>query len=266
MDLSRKLALLDEQVAAAKSGSPSDFEGWRTQTDVVLRTVMGELSNIYYQFRDVRYTPGSFTAGTDFAPFRERGILKVVSLLEAAKRELELKEELRQTALTAEVEEIIDVHDKGASGDSGRIFIVHGHDEAKKFQLARFLKDLTDQEPVILHEQPNKGAVLIEKLEASAARTGFAVVLLTADDMGRAKKETEDKPRGRQNVVFELGFFMGALGRSNVAVLMEPGIEEPGDVTGLVYTPLDDGGAWKAALASEIEDAGIAVKWSALRR
>lgn len=58
---------------------------------------------------------------------------------------------------------------------------------------------------------------------------------------------------------------MGALGRSNVAVLTEPGIEEAGDVTGLVYTLLDDGGAWKQALASEIEHAGIPVKWSALR-
>lgn len=266
MDLSRKLALLDEQVAAANNGVPRDFDGWRTQTDVVLRTVMGELSSVYYQFRDVRYRPGAFTAGTDFAPFREQGIRKAVSLLEAAKRELELKEELRQGALTAEVEKLIDVSDKGESGDGGRIFIVHGHDEARKFQLARFLKDLTDHEPVILHEQPNKGAVLIEKLEDSAARTGFAIVLLTADDLGRAKKETEDKPRGRQNVVFELGFFMGALGRSNVAVLMEEGIEEPGDVTGLVYTPLDAGGAWKAALATEIEEAGIPVNWSALRR
>lgn len=227
---------------------------------------MGEVSSIYSQFRDIRYRPGVVVGGTNTAIHLEQGVLKAVSLLEAAKRELELREEIRQGALSAEVEAIIDVSDKGESGHAGRIFIVHGHDEAKKFKLARFLKDLTAHEPVILHEQPNRGAVLIEKLEASAATTGFAVVLLTADDFGRAKRETTETPRARQNVVFELGFFMGALGRANVAVLMEEGVEEPGDVTGLVYTRLDSSGAWKAALASEIEEAGIPVEWSALRR
>ncbi|WP_459384106.1 TIR domain-containing protein [Arthrobacter humicola] len=189
----------------------------------------------------------------------------VVSLLNAAKREMELTQESKQQ-LTGEVEDIIEVGDRGEVDAAGRIFIVHGHDEAKKFQLARFLKNLTGHEPVILHEQPNEGAVLVEKLEASAGRTGFAVVLLTADDLGRAKKEPEEKPRGRQNVVFELGFFMGALGRRNVAVLMDEGVEEPGDVKGLVYTALDPAGAWKATIAREIESSGIPVDWTALRQ
>ncbi|NQD90423.1 nucleotide-binding protein, partial [Paenarthrobacter sp. CM16] len=169
-------------------------------------------------------------------------------------------------AQASEIEDLVDVSDKGETGPAGRVFIVHGHDEARKYQLARFLRDLTGHEPVILHEQPNRGSVLIEKLESSAAKTGFAVVLLTGDDFGRAKATTGERPRGRQNVVFELGFFIGALGRSKVAVLMEPGVEEPGDVTGIVYTPLDAAGAWKSALATEIDAAGITIDWSALRR
>ncbi|MBT2551560.1 TIR domain-containing protein [Arthrobacter sp. ISL-5] len=143
--------------------------------------------------------------------------------------------------------------------------MVHGHDQARKHELARFLRTLTGLEPVILHEQPNMGAVLIEKLETSAATTGFAVVLLTADDLGRAKKDTEDKPRGRQNVIFEMGFFFGTLRRGHVAVLLDEGVEEPGNIKGLVYTPLDGGGAWKATIAREIEAAGISVDWAALR-
>ncbi len=265
MDLSRKRQLLEEQVAAANDGLPADFTDWRNETDVVLRAVMGDNSPIYRRFQSVRYSPAAYTAGTDFAPYKRDGVRKVASLLKAAQRELELVEESKQTELASVVEAVIEVSDKGADS-AGRIFIVHGHDDAKKFELARFLRELTGHEPVILHEQPSKGAVLIEKLEASAARTGFAVVLLTADDAGKSNKESDYKPRGRQNVVFELGFFMAALGRANVAVLMEEGVEEPGDVNGLVYTPLDAGGAWKAALATEIEEAGIPIEWKALKR
>lgn len=265
MDHSRKLQLLQEQIAAANNGSPGHITDWRNQTEVVLRTIMGEDSKVYRSFKAVKYSPGIYTENTDFAPYVRAGVMKAVSVLKAAITELELLEETKHAEISNAVEEIIEVDDKGA-GTAGRIFIVHGHDEAKKFQLARFLRDLTGHEPVILHEQPNKGAVLIEKLEASAEGTGFAVVLLTADDTGKSNKEKDYKPRGRQNVVFELGFFMAALGRRNVAVLMEPGIEEPGDVKGLVYTELDSAGAWKAALATEIEEAGIPVEWKALRR
>lgn len=265
MDHSRKLQLLQERITAAKNGSPENLSDWRNQTEVVLRTVMGQDSKVYENFKAVRYTPGIYTTNTDFSPYVRAGVMKAVSVLKAATTELELLEETKQAEISNAVEEVIEVDDKGAE-TAGRIFIVHGHDDARKFQLARFLRDLTGHEPVILHEQPNKGAVLIEKLEASAEGTGFAVVLLTADDTGKANKEKDFKPRGRQNVVFELGFFMAALGRKRVAVLMDPGVEEPGDVKGLVYTALDSAGAWKAALATEIEEAGIPVEWKALRR
>lgn len=141
---------------------------------------------------------------------------------------------------------------------------MHGHDDARKHELARFLARVTGEEPVILHEQPNRGRVLIEKFEQSAAGTGFAVVLLTADDMGRTKSDDDEQPRGRQNVVFEMGFFFGALGRERVAVLYEAGVEIIGDVNGLVYIPLDGAGAWKNDLASELSAAGLPVSWEAL--
>lgn len=265
MDHARKLQLLQQQIETARNGSPENLSDWRNQTEVVLRTVMGEDSKNYGSFKDVKYAPVMYTSSTDLSRYVRAGVMKAVSVLKAAQTELELLEESQQAEISNAVEEIIEVNDKGTD-IAGRIFIVHGHDDAKKYQLARFLRDLTGHEPVILHEQPSKGGVLIEKLEASAKGTGFAVVLLTADDTGKANKEKDYKPRGRQNVVFELGFFMAALGRKHVAVLMDPGVEEPGDVKGLVYTQLDSAGAWKASLATEIEEAGIPVEWKALRR
>ncbi len=143
--------------------------------------------------------------------------------------------------------------------------MVHGHDEARKHELARFLRAATGNEPVILHEQANAGGTVLEKFEAYAADAGYAVVIATGDDVGRAAASVTDQPRARQNVVFELGFFFGALGRPRVALLYEDGVEIPSDISGLVRIPLDPAGAWKMLLAREMDSAGIGIEWSALR-
>jgi len=138
------------------------------------------------------------------------------------------------------------------------VFIVHGHDEAAKEAVARFLQRL-DLNPVILHEQPNVGRTIIEKFE-TYANVGFAVVLLTADDVGASREKPGDlSPRARQNVIFEMGFFVGRLGRSRVCVLYQEGVELPSDVEGLLYVPWDGKGAWRLELAREIKASGIDV-------
>ena len=137
-----------------------------------------------------------------------------------------------------------------------RVFIVHGHHEGKKEAVARLLEHL-DMKPIILHEQPSKGQTLIEKIEQNSD-VGFAVVLLTGDDLGCKKGETNKlKPRARQNVVFELGYFFGLLTRIRVCALYESGVELPSDIQGLVYVQLDDQGAWKTSLAQELRAAGF---------
>lgn len=139
------------------------------------------------------------------------------------------------------------------------IFIVHGHQEVPKQEVARYLQAVTSLTPAILHELPKSGRTIIEGLERAAADSAFAVVLLTADDEGRARNSPQRNPRARQNVVFELGLFIGLLGRSNVAVLYEPGVELPSDLDGILYTVLDDTSAWKLSLARELLAAGISV-------
>lgn len=141
---------------------------------------------------------------------------------------------------------------------SRRVFVVHGHDDGLKETVARFLTKL-DLEPVILHEQPNRGRTIIEKFEAYAD-VAFAVVLFTPDDVGYpAGKAEESKPRARQNVVLELGFFMAALGRERVCVLYKSGVDVPSDYSGVLYEELDSKGAWRLRLALEIKSAGIDV-------
>jgi predicted nucleotide-binding protein len=137
-------------------------------------------------------------------------------------------------------------------------FIVHGHDEAARESAARFLERLGVQ-PVILHEQANQGRTVIEKFEAHSD-VPFAVVLLSPDDVGASRlAQNSLQPRARQNVIFELGFFIGKLGRSRVCALHAEGVELPSDFAGVVYVKMDAGGAWKLHLARELKVAGIDV-------
>jgi hypothetical protein len=138
------------------------------------------------------------------------------------------------------------------------IFIVHGHDEAAKESVARFVEKL-GLEAIILDEQPNAGRTIIEKFEAHS-NVGFAIVLLTPDDVGAPKdKTTETKSRARQNVILELGYFIGKLGRGRVCALYKEGVEIPSDYQSVLYIQMDSAGAWRTLLAKEIKNAGLDV-------
>jgi len=137
-----------------------------------------------------------------------------------------------------------------------KIFIVHGHDEASKYAVAHLINQV-GLEPLILHEQPNGGKTIIEKLEHHS-NVGFAVVLLTPDDIGhQAKHPEQSMPRARQNVIMELGFFMGKISRGKVCALHAENVEIPSDFQGVMYIKMDNAGAWKFRLGQEIKAAGF---------
>lgn len=135
--------------------------------------------------------------------------------------------------------------------------MVHGHDDAAKHELARFLEKV-ELEAIILHEQPNQGRTIIEKFVACAGEVGFAVVLLTPDDLGGAKAVPTQAARARQNVVFELGYFVAKLGRGKVCLLRKDDVEIPSDLYGVIYTDLDAKEGWKVGLVKELKAAGLA--------
>ena len=136
------------------------------------------------------------------------------------------------------------------------VFLVHGHDEASKEAVSRFIEKLGFK-AVVLHEQPNAGRTIIEKFE-DYSNVGFAIVLLTPDDIGAARdKATEGKPRARQNVILELGYFIAKLGRERVCALYKEEVELPSDIYGLLYVSLDTAGAWRLSLAKEMKHAGF---------
>lgn len=144
-----------------------------------------------------------------------------------------------------------------------KIFIVHGHDNGAKESVARYVEKL-GFEAIILHEQANRGQTVIEKIEEHS-KVAFAVVLLTPDDEGCRKGGTLE-PRARQNVLLELGYFLGCLGRDRVCALKRGELELPSDYVGVVWEKMDDTGAWKQSLARELDEAGFNLDWKKVMR
>ncbi len=124
----------------------------------------------------------------------------------------------------------------GTPFDSKEVFIVHGHNEAVKLQLRNLLSALGLQ-PIILSEQTHRGRTIIEELEYYAATCSFAFVLMTPDDIAGDDGKMKTGQRARQNVILELGWFMGRLGRENVILMSQGEIELPSDVHGILYLP-----------------------------
>jgi len=152
-------------------------------------------------------------------------------------------------ATAGEVDSTIDLN--------GPVFIVHGADHGARDKVARFLEKLKVNY-VILDEQPNRGKTIVEKLEEFGGAS-FSIVLLTGDDIGGPsdKPTSQQLPRARQNVILELGYFMGRLGRDRVAALYQEGTEIPNDYAGVAYIPFDKDDAWNLRMARELRSAGV---------
>ena len=145
---------------------------------------------------------------------------------------------------------------KSSEVDLKKVFVVHGRDEAVRESVARFIERL-GLEPIVLHEQASQGRTVVEKLEVYG-NVAFAIVLLTPDDIGGVSL-TQLSPRARQNVVIELGYFLGRLGRSNVCAIYKDELELPSDYMGVIYIKYDSQDGWRLRLAKELKAAGLPI-------
>ena len=229
----------------------SEFHLWREESQVVVRHAFGEHSDQLKKFNKVRFSPMVYVSYSgapepDFQQPFEQGLAEAEVKLKAMIIEV-TKYWPSDDAVLAARTDVLDTSNRN-------VFVIHGHDEAAKHELARFLKRL-EFDPVILSEQPSKGNTIIEKFDECAAAS-YAVALLTADDVGSRRHESAAKPRARQNVIFELGYFIGRLGRDRVCALTKGAPEIPSDYAGVVYI-LMDSGDWKIPLCRELKAAGF---------
>lgn len=137
---------------------------------------------------------------------------------------------------------------------SDEIFVVHGRDDMAKAEV-QLLVERAGLQAIVLHEQPNGGRTIIEKFEKHGGAAGFAIVILSPDDIGGLDVGSL-LPRARQNVIGEMFWFAGRLGRHRVCALRKGALELPTDFAGVGYIEMDGSGAWKKDVLRELEHAG----------
>jgi predicted nucleotide-binding protein len=241
-------------VAAMTTTHPSEITGMQIAVKNTLVRIFGEDTADFRRFSgacelqwETTFAFGDYPALSHYQEGIRENIAHATAVLQGAIRLLE--------------EELVDASgnqttQSAPQRDLSKVFVVHGHDEGPREAVRGFLQRL-GFEAIVLHDQPNRGRTIITKFREEAAGVGFAVVLMTPDDQGKANEAADLEPRARQNVVFELGFFIGELGPERVAALVKGNVERPSDFDGVVYIELDDAGAWKLGLARELKAAGL---------
>jgi predicted nucleotide-binding protein len=148
--------------------------------------------------------------------------------------------------------------DKESNNENDKnIFIVHGHNTEILESVARLIEKI-DLFPIILNEMPNEGKTIIEKFE-KYTNVNFAIIILADDDFGKSKLDGEMNDRARQNVILELGYFIGKLGRERVLPLYLENVELPSDIHGLLYVPIDKLNNWRYSVVKELKHSGYKI-------
>jgi hypothetical protein len=228
------------------------LDALRRRAEMIIRKVFGNSSKYLKDLDNIDFFPMIYPANDrSYNHWWGSGKSEMLNLFNTMVEELEL------FSISQGVEKAREAN----AEFSNRIFIVHGHDEAMKQAVARTLEKL-GLEPIILHEKPSEGRTIIEKF-TDYSDVSFAVALLSPDDMAYPKNQPprDAKLRARQNVIFELGFFIGKLGRDRVLALYqeENDFEMPSDYSGVLYTPYDDSGRWRFDLIRELKACGYDV-------
>lgn len=235
--------LLDKNVNAS---SPM-FQAWYVKAERFLIKKYGEKSYEVKNFKSFSFSLMCFTVDTSENDF-----------IKACKDDLRSVKAIFEQYLDDLKEEIVPSADQEwKKNDYSKVFIVHGHNGELKEAVARVI-ERQGIKPIILSEQVNRGATIIEKIEANSDVNG-AICLFTSDDLGKGKNESTDNPRARQNVVFEAGFFIGRLGRENVVLISDESIELPSDIQGVVYSNKSE---WKFQVLKELKAIGYYIDYN----
>ncbi len=252
--LPRLYSLLDE-IKSLNYNDKLQLFKLKQQFEMFVRNIKGNNSHYLNDIEEVDFFyRGGFISGVDFTRENmeswENGKGKLAHLLDTFIDEINLFKPEKEPSQSG-------VNSGKDLLSSNKVFIVHGHDNEILQSVARFVEKM-GLIPIILHEQANEGRTIIEKFE-DYSDVPFAIVLFSPDDLGKAKNDSSLRPRPRQNVVFELGFFIGKLGRKNAVVLhnVVQNFEMLSDFQGVLFHPYQAG--WELSIAREMRSAGMNV-------
>lgn len=230
-----------KSVANLEFGDRGGLDAWQRRAEMMIRNVFSPDSKYIHDLGQIRFRPRSYPADPGVEhEYWASGRTKALNLIDTMIEELGLRARVRSNNAARRSA-------RKPSRFGKQIFVVHGHDDAMKLAVTRVLERL-GLTPIVLHERPNRGRTIIEKF-TQYARVGFAVILLSPDDVGceKARAPKGLRPRARQNVILELGFFLGKLGRGRVVALAgsNPSCELPSDYSGVLFVPFDKHGRWQ---------------------
>jgi predicted nucleotide-binding protein len=145
--------------------------------------------------------------------------------------------------------------------ENKKIFIVHGNDAKMNDKVSSFLGKLR-LDYVLLEEENTERK--LKEFKKVAKDCGYAIILFSAEDLGRNLSSSSEKVRTPQKVIFQTGYFFSHVGRKNLIILYaeDKEIESPFDFDDLVFSPFDSNGNWKSVLIQEMKRSGIYVEKS----
>jgi predicted nucleotide-binding protein len=261
------LEQLKKRVSELQFGEEVPRDAWQRRAEMIITNLFGTDSKYLSDLAAISFYPMVYPTSDDSKRAAwERGKTRSANLVNTMMEELKLfgsdvqdTEEKSASSMRSGTKLFGSDRSTQEKVDSGspQIFIVHGHDDGMKEGVARVVERL-GLFPIILHEQPNKGRTVIKKF-TDYSEVNFAIVLLSPDDLGKARNEPSEmlRSRARQNVVFELGYFIGKLGPDRVIALYreDPDFEMPSDYSGVTFVLYDSVGRWQFDLLKELKAA-----------
>jgi predicted nucleotide-binding protein len=116
---------------------------------------------------------------------------------------------------------------------STRVFIIHGSDREAALDLQKMLgRECREVEAVMFEDCVDRALTIIENLDAMIGDAAFGLAIFTPDDFVE-KADGDTYSQMRPNVVLELGWFYGHLGRRGAAIIRRKGTKVPSDLEGI---------------------------------
>lgn len=266
----RKQKFLNDLLLQANSidfaSRSSDIQRLQQKAETIFPLAVKDHQSKIEKFQEINFYPYFYSSGDNtknewdsFTSGKREAIDFIQGLIESN----EILNSIEGGSLEEETSQEVQPKNKN------EVFIVHGHDDALKDKVARFIENL-NLKAIILNEQSDRGRTIISKF-ADHSDVGFAIVLYTPCDVGRPiklndqGKQHPERSRARQNVIFEHGFFAAKLGLENVVALKKGDVEIPNDLSGVVYKEYDEAGSWRYQIARELDESGYEIDYKLIK-
>jgi len=145
-----------------------------------------------------------------------------------------------RSPVRADIEAVFQVFEENAAGSAipiepVRVFVGHGHDSQWR-DLKDHLSDRHGVEVVAYEIGSRAGRSVKEVLESMLSESSIALLVMTGEDL-----DAKGALHARENVVHELGLFQGRLGFERAIALVEEGVEEFSNISGLNQIRFSEG-------------------------